>query len=132
MDLQSRRNRLDQVAANGFNFLLFSDSSPDEESPRLNNLRFWLQDVNPKIQGLPHNKIENLGEFIWKNEYVVETARPGSIVLRKKEALCSVCMANLQTGDNARKLKCGHFFHKECIDCWLRIKGTCPLDRVKI
>lgn len=132
MNLQSRINRLDQVAANDFNFLLFSDSSSDEESLRLTSLRFWFQDMNPKVRGLSNNKIEKLGEFVWKNEYVVETARPGSIVLRKKEGLCSVCMTHLQTGDNVRRLKCGHFFHKECIDCWLKIKASCPLDRAKI
>jgi hypothetical protein len=132
MDFQSRRRRFDLATANGINFLLFSDSSSDEESLRFRDLHFWYQDLTPRTRGLSSEEIGKLEESTWKNEYVVETAKPGSIVLRKKEGLCSVCLTQLQTGDSVRKLKCGHCFHKECIDGWLKIKASCPLDRANL
>lgn len=37
--------------------------------------------------------------------------------------VCSIC---LNTGNFGKVLLCGHFFHQECIDQWLREKKTCP------
>ncbi|CAA0839177.1 RING-H2 finger protein ATL5 [Striga hermonthica] len=43
---------------------------------------------------------------------------------------CRVCLSCFQEGDKVRDLKCGHTFHKECIDTWLqRESATCPLCR---
>jgi hypothetical protein len=133
MDLQPRRRRLDLPVSNQINLLFFSDSSSDEESLRLRNFEhLWFQDFVPKARGLSDEQIEKIGETVWKNEFVVETAKPGALVLRKKEGLCSVCLTHLQTGDFVRKLCCGHWFHKDCIDGWLKIKANCPLDRFKL
>ena len=37
---------------------------------------------------------------------------------------CSICF---NQGDVGKVLLCGHFFHTECIDQWLREKKSCPL-----
>ncbi|CAN6199816.1 unnamed protein product [Urochloa humidicola] len=50
----------------------------------------------------------------------------------KGEALddCAVCIAELKAGDKARVLpRCGHGFHVDCVDMWLRSHSTCPLCR---
>ncbi|KAJ1271160.1 hypothetical protein BS78_06G107600 [Paspalum vaginatum] len=50
------------------------------------------------------------------------------------EALeCAVCLAELADGEAARFLpRCGHGFHAECVDLWLRRHPTCPLCRVDV
>ncbi|CAL5068025.1 unnamed protein product [Urochloa decumbens] len=50
------------------------------------------------------------------------------------EALeCAVCLAELADGEAARFLpRCGHGFHAECVDLWLRGHPTCPLCRVDV
>ncbi|CAL5027283.1 unnamed protein product [Urochloa decumbens] len=50
------------------------------------------------------------------------------------EALeCAVCLAELVDGEAARFLpRCGHGFHAECVDLWLRGHPTCPLCRVDV
>ncbi|XP_062185597.1 E3 ubiquitin-protein ligase EL5-like [Phragmites australis] len=50
------------------------------------------------------------------------------------EALeCVVCLAELADGEAARFLPgCGHGFHAECVDLWLRGHSTCPLCRLDI
>lgn len=40
---------------------------------------------------------------------------------------CAVCLADFENGETARKLPCGHHFHKGCIDRWLQRNKRCPL-----
>lgn len=40
---------------------------------------------------------------------------------------CVVCLADFDLGDVARKLPCGHHFHRGCIDRWLQRNKRCPL-----
>jgi|TARA_B110000305_G_C19381292_1_gene609744 hypothetical protein len=41
---------------------------------------------------------------------------------------CSVCFDAFESGDGLRVLPCGHRFHIECIDKWLRSQSlTCPI-----
>ncbi|CAM0876696.1 unnamed protein product [Alopecurus aequalis] len=43
---------------------------------------------------------------------------------------CSVCLDNYGDGDVLRMLPdCGHLFHRECVDPWLRKHPTCPVCR---
>ncbi|XP_066385947.1 RING-H2 finger protein ATL70-like [Miscanthus floridulus] len=43
---------------------------------------------------------------------------------------CSICLDNYGDGEVLRKLpECGHLFHRECVDPWLRHHPTCPVCR---
>lgn len=43
---------------------------------------------------------------------------------------CAVCLAEFRDGETLRLLpRCGHMFHRDCIDTWLRVQGNCPLRR---
>ena len=46
---------------------------------------------------------------------------------------CAICMAEFQTGSLVKKLPpCGHVFHCDCIDSWLRVRKTCPICRAEV
>ncbi|KAA8546867.1 hypothetical protein F0562_003296 [Nyssa sinensis] len=43
---------------------------------------------------------------------------------------CVVCLSIFEEGDEIRKLKCEHTFHRDCLDTWLQQdQATCPLCR---
>lgn len=43
------------------------------------------------------------------------------------EDSCIICMEPYQEQDELRILQCGHVFHKNCSEEWLKMKHTCPL-----
>lgn len=47
------------------------------------------------------------------------------------DARCLVCLCDFEPDEETRKLvKCGHLFHRECIDQWLTTgRNSCPLCR---
>uniref|UniRef100_A0A7N0T9J1 RING-type domain-containing protein n=1 Tax=Kalanchoe fedtschenkoi TaxID=63787 RepID=A0A7N0T9J1_KALFE len=49
------------------------------------------------------------------------------------ESSCSVCLSKFEEGDQIRRLKCKHTFHKDCLDRWLEQEfATCPLCRREV
>jgi hypothetical protein len=45
--------------------------------------------------------------------------------------ICSICLEINKIEDkNTKRLECGHYFHKQCVDPWLEKRKTCPLCRV--
>ncbi|OEL14598.1 hypothetical protein BAE44_0024383 [Dichanthelium oligosanthes] len=46
---------------------------------------------------------------------------------------CAVCLSELADGEKVRALpSCGHVFHVECVDAWLRSRTTCPVCRADV
>eukprot|EP01069_Polyplicarium_translucidae_P000031 Polyplicarium_translucidae@DN1012_c0_g1_i1.p1 len=44
-----------------------------------------------------------------------------------REDSCSICLTELDEGDELRQLPCGHHFHPGCVDRWLKRRASCPL-----
>ncbi|GMH27542.1 hypothetical protein Nepgr_029385 [Nepenthes gracilis] len=48
-------------------------------------------------------------------------------------AECRVCLCQIQQGEEIRELRCGHLFHRVCLDGWTGIgHTTCPLCRYRL
>ncbi|WOL09194.1 E3 ubiquitin-protein ligase [Canna indica] len=48
-------------------------------------------------------------------------------IISAEDAVCCICLAKFIENDELRELPCAHFFHKECVDKWLKINALCPL-----
>ena len=40
---------------------------------------------------------------------------------------CVVCISEISPGEAIRTLPCMHFFHKDCVDQWLKTNMSCPV-----
>jgi len=100
--------------------------------------------------------IKNLYEVIYESEY--ETSTPQNFNLKKictscgnkniddfstkidtiKEKIleeCCICLSELNNEDEkyiAIKLKCGHIYHKYCINKWIETTAKCPTCRTNV
>ena len=54
------------------------------------------------------------------------------ILEKDLDTKCSICMMDYKKGNTVSKLKCGHFFHKDCITQWLdEYNYKCPVCRTE-
>ncbi|GFS35366.1 C3H4 type zinc finger protein [Actinidia rufa] len=53
-------------------------------------------------------------------------------VISGEDAVCCICLAKYANNDELRELPCSHFFHKECVDKWLKINALCPLCKREV
>ncbi|KAH8504284.1 hypothetical protein H0E87_011810 [Populus deltoides] len=53
-------------------------------------------------------------------------------VISGEDAVCCICLAKFANNDELRELPCSHFFHKECVDKWLKINASCPLCKSEV
>ena len=40
---------------------------------------------------------------------------------------CLICLDEFNQGQQIIMIKCGHLYHKPCLDSWFLKKKTCPL-----
>ncbi|KAL1532462.1 E3 ubiquitin-protein ligase-like protein [Salvia divinorum] len=53
-------------------------------------------------------------------------------VISGEDAVCCICLAKYVNNDELKELPCSHFFHKDCVDKWLKINATCPLCKAEV
>eukprot|EP00553_Chaetoceros_curvisetus_P007467 CAMPEP_0204622652 /NCGR_PEP_ID=MMETSP0717-20131115/8336_1 /ASSEMBLY_ACC=CAM_ASM_000666 /TAXON_ID=230516 /ORGANISM="Chaetoceros curvisetus" /LENGTH=382 /DNA_ID=CAMNT_0051637457 /DNA_START=31 /DNA_END=1179 /DNA_ORIENTATION=+ len=46
---------------------------------------------------------------------------------KNEDPSCCICLCEYEEGEMLTQLKCGHVYHKECIDSWCKNHVTCPL-----
>lgn len=58
---------------------------------------------------------------------------PGGGTADDAAQCCPICLAEFAEGDKVKALpRCGHGFHPECVDAWLRARANCPLCRASL
>jgi len=45
---------------------------------------------------------------------------------------CAICCSNINMGENAQLLPCGHMYHPDCLKPWLAQNNTCPTCRYEL
>ena len=84
-----------------------TNQNEEEEEPYFEN----CQEINTKL---------NKPEKIKKNDIICSES-------------CLICMDNYKCNQFKRTLpNCKHYFHKKCIDKWLKNKASCPICRDKL
>ncbi|KAJ4880919.1 putative E3 ubiquitin-protein ligase XERICO [Raphanus sativus] len=73
--------------------------------------------------------------FLEEFRNMTPTMKFESLCKCKKQAdnECSVCLSKFEEDSEINKLKCGHLFHKTCLEKWIDYWNiTCPLCRTPL
>ncbi|KAJ2705225.1 hypothetical protein FB645_002623 [Coemansia sp. IMI 203386] len=82
-----------------------------------------IMEQNPTAHAPPPASDEQIGKL------------PARVISDQEVAAhkeCGICMEEYQNKEQVVELPCAHFYHKECIDHWLKMNGTCPICRKRI
>ena len=64
---------------------------------------------------------------------ILDSFETDIVTKNEVEMECAVCMEAYQLGQERTHLPCGHVFHKNCIDTWLKNSSlNCPLDGLSV
>ncbi|TVU02360.1 hypothetical protein EJB05_52145, partial [Eragrostis curvula] len=59
--------------------------------------------------------------------------QPGGVGADDAAQCCPICLGEFAEGEKVRALPlCGHGFHADCVDPWLRTRASCPLCRASL
>ncbi|GJU85523.1 RING-H2 finger protein ATL70-like protein [Tanacetum coccineum] len=78
------------------------------------------------FRGVDDNTLKMFPAFIYSKDMMLHKGD-----IDTNGSGCSICLADYKADDVIRLLpKCGHLFHRECIDTWLKVHTTCPVCRI--
>ena len=69
------------------------------------------------------------------NQFDINSSSPPiafELVSESYTEMCIICLERFAVEDTVRKLKCGHVFHKNCIDEWFVSHRSCCLCKKNI
>ncbi|KAF9975631.1 hypothetical protein BGZ73_000645 [Actinomortierella ambigua] len=105
---------------------------PDAPSPTTTVIQ--LPDVPPQQQQQHRRPLEPMatmtieeGQGVFVDGELVQEGTAEMISSR-----CSICLCEYEDEEELRHMPCNHFFHRECLDEWLKLKRTCPLCKYDI
>lgn len=76
------------------------------------------------LTGLPINVINSYQTFTYSSKTNnLET-------IYDHDTTCSICIEDYEDSEMLRMMpQCRHYFHKDCVDAWLKVKTSCPICR---
>ncbi|KAK7340329.1 hypothetical protein VNO77_21031 [Canavalia gladiata] len=78
-------------------------------------------DDQNKSTGLPINIINSYHTFPYKTNVGTTYGHDTS---------CSICIADYKESEILRMMpQCYHYFHRDCVDLWLKVNASCPICR---
>jgi hypothetical protein len=79
--------------------------------------------------GITSEDLTSLKTYIFSQNKI----KDGQMVIfelsNEDDKTCGVCMSEYVENDILRYFKCRHYFHRECVDEWLKINKSCPMCR---
>ena len=99
--------------------------NPNTRIVFINNMQNQHQGNPPAAQ----TAIDKLKHFKMEKKYCKKDDKDPN---KLEYPECSICLTEVNEGQDTILLPCGHMFHDECVTKWLKIHNTCPLCRFEL
>lgn len=83
-----------------------------------------------RTEGVDDKFLDKSPKSVFQDGKIVE--KEDEFEIGEEDAACCICVTDYENGGALRRLQCGHHFHQECVDKWLKINRTCPLCRDRV
>ncbi|KAL2330219.1 hypothetical protein Fmac_017800 [Flemingia macrophylla] len=94
-----------------------------ERNRSLNNTDNGDGDAQNNTTGLPIDVINSYHTFPYSKTNNVAT-------VYEHDTTCSICISEYEEAEILRMMpQCRHYFHKDCVDVWLKVHASCPVCR---
>jgi len=111
-----------------------------EEYARPQNLRNYQEtlDINPDTMTYEQlleleERMGNVSKGLNKKDLdKIPLIKFNSIEENNGLIKCTVCQFEFNIGDDLRKLRCSHVYHKNCVDEWLLNEKKCPICNIEV
>lgn len=98
-------------------------------------LNFLIQIQHREITPEDYEYLSRLDEFVKKKSLSDEILKNLKIVPVDEwmsRQNCGICQEEFDVADMCKLLPCGHMFHSDCIDSWLKTSVNCPMDNLSV
>jgi hypothetical protein len=85
-----------------------------------------LQETKKKIDSFTKKRKKRISERVFRR---IKSEQEKN---KQEDNSCSICFDTMSNNGPLRTTPCGHKFHSECLNTWLRTKNTCPLCRAQV
>jgi len=85
-----------------------------------------IQKTNKKIDSFTRKRKNRINQRVFRR---IKSEQEKN---KQEDNKCSICFDTMLNNGELRITPCGHKFHSECLNTWLRTKNTCPLCRARI
>ncbi|ESW11758.1 hypothetical protein PHAVU_008G057100 [Phaseolus vulgaris] len=78
---------------------------------------------NNNLTGLPFDVVKSYHTFPYSKTNSVAT-------MCDHDSTCAICIEDYEESEMLRMMpQCRHYFHRDCVDAWLKVNATCPVCR---
>ncbi|OIW32538.1 hypothetical protein CONLIGDRAFT_572435, partial [Coniochaeta ligniaria NRRL 30616] len=84
-----------------------------------------LMEANPQSNAAPPASEDAIAKLPKRKVELEDLGSDG-------KAECTICIDEMNVGDEVTVLPCKHWFHGECVTLWLKEHNTCPICRTPI
>lgn len=86
--------------------------------------------VTPETTIIPHGTLIIGLDQLTLESYTKVVLGESKRLPGHEDAVCAICLSEYDVKEIVRCIpECRHCFHADCIDEWLKMKGTCPVCR---
>lgn len=102
----------------------------------INNVEFSINNNTLYHDNILNDELENIMNILCSRLDIKKEKKKHQLgnysIIGQNTFDCSICLEHTKPTEYKRELKCGHVFHKKCIDNWISRYALCPLCRNSI
>ena len=98
----------------------------------IKNHRIYRLNQIERMERYQRNQINQLPNYTIIQKHIIKIKEYKLNEELEESEKCSICLENYKKDNIINELKCGHKYHKDCIDDWINDNNNCPLCRLSL